>query len=257
MAPFSVTPCATEHNGAFKFLADTGTDSLFSVSVPVMYSATICHILRHRTIWGAQAAHSPWDRHPSHNHDFPSTGSYNICTVNHGATAGRTFRNRLSLDSHPVCGDGCLMRNFTKVTARFCRHLNPIPTLTYEGHLPELSQRAKISALLSTVPLFITPPQPRMQRIEGVVILGSTAHPRRQISEAQPKKRSSLSVPLYPSQMLTHEVSRRSCAITGSRNVCTVIHGAILCHTVCNQARWRIQVYRRYWDRQPILGVSS
>ena len=148
------------------------------------------------------------------------------------------------------------MRNFTKVTARFCRHLNPTLTLTYEGHLPELSQRAKISALLSTVPLFITPPQPRMQRIEGAVILGSTAHSRRRISEAQPK-RSALSLLLYPSHMLTHEVSRRSCTITGSRNVCTVIHGAILCHTVCNQARWRIQVSRRYWDRQPILGVSS
>jgi len=33
MAPFSVTPCATKHGGAFKFLAVTGTDSLFSVSV--------------------------------------------------------------------------------------------------------------------------------------------------------------------------------------------------------------------------------
>ena len=95
-----------------------------------------------------------------------------------------------------------------------------------------------------------------MQRIEGAVILGSTAHPRRQISEAQPKKRSALSVPLYPSQMSTHEVSRRSCAITGSRNVCTVIHGAILCHTVCNQVRWCIQVSRRYWDRQPIHHLS-
>ena len=57
--------------------------------------------------------------------------------------------------------------------------------------------------------------------------------------------------------MLTHDVSRRSCAITSSRNVYTDIHGAILCHTVCNQAWWRIQVSRRYWDRQPILGVSS
>jgi len=51
--------------------------------------------------------------------------------------------------------------------------------------------------------------------------------------------------------------SRRSCAITGSRNVCTVIHGAILCHTLCNRARWCIQVSCRYWDRQPILVVSS
>ena len=70
MTPFSVTPCATKHDGAFKFPAVTGTDSLFLVSVPVMYSATICLIRRNRTIWGAQAAHSPWDRHPSHNHDF-------------------------------------------------------------------------------------------------------------------------------------------------------------------------------------------
>jgi len=156
MAPFSVTPCATKHGGAFKFLAVTGTDSLFSVSVPVMYSATICHILRNRTIWGAQAADSPWDRQPSHNHDFLSTGSYNICSVIHGTTACHTFHNRLSLDSQPVRSDGCLMRNFAKVTARFCRHLNPTPTLTYEGHVLELSQRAKISALLSTVPPFIT-----------------------------------------------------------------------------------------------------
>ena len=29
MMPFSVIPCATERNGAFKFLAVTGTDSLF------------------------------------------------------------------------------------------------------------------------------------------------------------------------------------------------------------------------------------
>jgi len=61
MAPFFVTPCATKHSGAFKFLAVTGTDSLFLVSVPVMYSATICHIRRNRTIWGAQAADIPWD----------------------------------------------------------------------------------------------------------------------------------------------------------------------------------------------------
>ena len=96
-----------------------------------------------------------------------------------------------------------------------------------------------------------------MQRIEGAVILGSTAHPPRRISKAQPKKRWALSLPLYPSQMSTHEVSRRSCAITCSRNVCTVIHGAILCHTLCNRARWCIQVSCRYWDRQPILVVSS
>jgi len=70
MTPFSVTPCAIKHGGAFKFLAVTGTDSLFLVSVPVMYIATICHIRRNQTIWGAQAADSPWDRHPSHNHDF-------------------------------------------------------------------------------------------------------------------------------------------------------------------------------------------
>jgi len=45
MKPFSVTPCATEHDGAFKFLAVTGTDSLFSVRSCYVQ----CHHLSHST----------------------------------------------------------------------------------------------------------------------------------------------------------------------------------------------------------------
>ena len=112
--------------------------------------------------------------------------------------------------------------------------------------------------MLSTVPLFITScATEEFSALRVQSTLGSTANPRRRISEAQPKKRSALSLPLYPSQKSTHEVSRRSCTITGSWNVCTVIYGAILCHTLRNRARWCIQVSCRYWDRQHILGVSS
>jgi len=72
---------------------------------------------------------------------------YNICSVIHGTTADHTVRNRLSLDSQPICGDGYLKRNFTKVTAWFCRHLNPTPTLTYEGHLLELCSHSELKYL--------------------------------------------------------------------------------------------------------------
>ena len=112
--------------------------------------------------------------------------------------------------------------------------------------------------MLSTVPLSITSSATEEYSALRVrSTLGSTTHPRQPISEAQPKKCSALSLQMYPSQMLTHKVSWRSCAITGIQNVCTVIHGVILCHTLYNQARWCVQVSCRYWDQQPILGVSS
>ena len=49
MMPFSVTPCATECNGAFKFLAVTGTDSLFSVSFPELFSASVPEVHLHQS----------------------------------------------------------------------------------------------------------------------------------------------------------------------------------------------------------------
>jgi len=70
IAPSSVTPSATEYDGAFKLLAVTWTDSPFMVSDPVIDSAALCHIFCNRARWGAQAAASHWDRQPSHGEDF-------------------------------------------------------------------------------------------------------------------------------------------------------------------------------------------
>jgi len=70
----------------------------------------------------------------------------------------------------------------------------------------------------------------RIQRIEGAVNTWIDSASTVTNFQGTAQKTLSSLILLYPFQMSTHKVSWRSCTITGSWNIYTVIHGSILSH---------------------------
>jgi len=146
-------------------------------------SVTLCHSLHNQTGWDTQTADSRWDRQPIHGGDLLKRSPAKItaqlrcrpCWLSLGSTVH--LRRRLP-EAH-------LHQNQSSAV--------PAPETKSNVDAPRRpagvvsAQRARISALSSTVPPSVTSCAPsKMAHSRCWPSLVSTAHSRRQLPEAQP-----------------------------------------------------------------------
>jgi len=133
--------------------------------------------------------------------------------------------------------------------------LNPTELLTQQVHVLGLCRHSEpeyLNCHLQCHSLSHPPQLSNAAHFSCWPTLGSRTNSQLRMSEAQPYQNKA---------RLAHRGYRRTTpnwrnrAITGSWNLCTVIHGVILCHAMCNRARRHIEASCRYWYRQSIHGV--
>ena len=134
---------------------------------------------------------------------------------------------------------------------------SPSPTqqLTHEVHVLGLCRHSEPEYPHCHLQchLLSHPPQPsNVAHFSCWPTLGSRTNSQLQISEAQPYRNKA---------RLAHRGYRRTTpnwrnrAITGRWKFCTVMHGVILCHAMCDRARRHTEASCRHWDRQSIHVV--